>query len=55
MRRPFTNLTLDERRVVAQMLQAKVPTAKIAQALGRDRSTVTREIRRNWWHDVEVP
>ena len=55
MRRPFTNLTLDERRVVAQMLQAKAPTAKIAQALGRDRSTITREIRRNWWHDVEVP
>ena len=38
MRRPFTNLTLDERRVIARMLQAKVPKTKIAQMLGRDRS-----------------
>lgn len=28
MRRPFTNLTLDERRVISRMLQAKVPKAK---------------------------
>jgi hypothetical protein len=30
MRRPFTNLTLDERRVIARLLQAKVPKTKIA-------------------------
>lgn len=55
MRRPFTNLTLDERRVIARMLQAKVPKTKIAQMLGRDRSTITREVKRNWWHDKDVP
>ena len=55
MRRPFTNLTLDERRVIARMLQAKVPKTKIAQMLGRSRSTITREVRRTWWHDKDVP
>ena len=50
MRRPFTNLTLDERRVIARMLQAKVPKTQIAQMLGRDRSTITREVKLNWWH-----
>ena len=40
MRRPFTNLTLDERRVIARMLQAKVPKTKIAQMLPKfDRKT----------------
>ncbi len=29
--------------------------AQIAAVLGRHRSTVHREIRRNWWHDKEVP
>ena len=28
MRRAFTNLSLDERRVIARMLQAKVPKTK---------------------------
>ncbi|MCZ0964228.1 helix-turn-helix domain-containing protein [Paracoccus sp. EF6] len=37
------------------MLQAKVPKTKIAAMLGRDRSTITREIKRNWWHDKDVP
>ena len=55
MRRPFTNLTLDERRVIARLLQAKVPKTKIAAMLGRDRSTITREVKRNWWHDKDVP
>lgn len=55
MRRPFTNLTLDERSTIARMLQAKLPKTKIAEVLGRDRSTITREVKRNWWHDEEVP
>lgn len=55
MRRRFTNLSLDERRMIARMLQAKMPKSQIAQMLGRDRSTITREIRRNWWHDTDVP
>jgi IS30 family transposase len=55
MRRPYRKLTLDERRVLATMLQAKVPKTKIAETLGKDRSTSHREIKRNWWHDSEVP
>lgn len=55
MRCRFTNLTLDERRAVARMLHAKVPKTKIAQMLGRSRSTITREVKRNWWHDKDVP
>ncbi len=55
MRRPFTNLTLDERRVISRMLEAKVPKTKIAAMLGRSRSTITREVKRDWWHDKDVP
>ncbi|MTH80361.1 helix-turn-helix domain-containing protein [Paracoccus aestuariivivens] len=50
MRRSFTNLTLDERRVIANMLRAKVPKTRIATMLGRDRSTIFRELRRN--HEI---
>lgn len=55
MRRAFTNLTPDERRTIARLLQAKTPRTRIADILGRDRSTIRREIKRNWWHDSEVP
>lgn len=55
MRRLYHKLTLDERRIFATMLQAKVTKTKIAKTLGRDRSTIHREIKRNWWHDDEVP
>ena len=54
MRRLYHKLTLDERRILATMLQAKVTKTKIAKTLGRDRSTIHREIKRNWWHDDEV-
>ena len=55
MRRPYRKLNLDERRILATMLQAKATKTKIAEVLGRDRSTIHREIKRNWWHDDEVP
>ena len=55
MRRPYRKLNLDERRILATMLQAKATKTKIAETLGRDRSTIHREIKRNWWHDEEVP
>ena len=51
----FRQLNMNERRIVAQMLQAKARLAQIATVLGRSRSTVHREIKRNWWHDKEVP
>lgn len=55
MRRPYRKLSLDERRILTAMLQAKATKTKIAEVLGRDRSTIHREIKRNWWHDEEVP
>ncbi len=55
MRRPYRKLNLDERRILATMLQAKATKTKIAETLGRDRSTIHREIKRNWWHGTEVP
>ena len=55
MRRPYRKLNLDERRILATMLQAKATKTKIAEVLGRDRSTIHREIRRNFYHDAELP
>ena len=46
MRRPYRKLTLDERRILATMLQAKATKTKIAEVLDRDRSTIHREIKR---------
>lgn len=48
-------LTLEERRVVAALVQSKLSAAQIAVQLGRRRSTIHREIRRNFWHDPDVP
>ena len=49
------HVTFDERRIVAGLLHRKVSVAQIAVQLGRHRSTIHREIRRNFWHDPEVP
>lgn len=38
-----------------RLLHHKTRVAEIARALSRHRSTIYREIRRNLWHDVEVP
>ncbi|OWJ84675.1 hypothetical protein HmaOT1_18645 (plasmid) [Haematobacter massiliensis] len=47
-------LSLDERRLMAGLLHRRVSVAQIAIQLGRHRSTIHREIRRNFWHDPEV-
>ena len=47
MRRAYRKLNLDERRILAQMRQTKATKTKIAETLGRDRSTIHREIKRN--------
>ncbi|TMV79120.1 IS30 family transposase [Thioclava sp. BHET1] len=49
------HLSRDERRVLSRLLHHKVPIKKIASKLGRHRATIYREIRRNYWHDREVP
>jgi len=42
-----THLTLSEREVIAQSLAAGKNQSQIARALGRDRSTISRELQRN--------
>ena len=37
------------------VLNAKMPVSKIAAEIGRHRSTVYREIRRNYFTDDELP
>nr|WP_277355221.1 helix-turn-helix domain-containing protein [Paracoccus hibiscisoli] len=43
-----SHLTLSERRIVGGMLQRKISVVQIAVQLGRHRSTIHREIRRNF-------
>lgn len=50
-----TELDLRERRAIEDMLNAKVPVAQIAAHLGRHRSSVYREIKRNGFVDEELP
>ena len=50
-----TELDLRERRAIEDMLNAKVPANKIAAEIGRHRSTVYREIKRNCFEDDELP
>ena len=50
-----TELDLRERRTIEGMLNANVPVSKIAAQIGRHRSTVYREIKRNYFTDDELP
>ncbi len=50
-----TELDLRERRLIEDMLVAKVPVSKIATEIGRHRSTIYREIKRNFYSDEEQP
>ena len=50
-----TELDLRERRKIEDLLIAKVPVAKIAAELGRHRSSIYREIKRNRFVDEELP
>ena len=43
------HIDLAERRRIQKMRDAKVPVAVIAAELGRHRSTIHREIRRNFY------
>ncbi len=50
-----TELDLRERRAIEDMLNAETPVSKIAEHIGRHRSTVYREINRNKFLDQELP
>lgn len=47
MGRCYPHLSLDERRKIAYWRYAKTPVSEIAKHLGRDPSTIYREIKRN--------
>ncbi|MEL6465757.1 MAG: IS30 family transposase [Pseudomonadota bacterium] len=50
-----TELDLLERRAIEDMLNEKTPVSKIAAEIGRHRSTVYSEIKRNYFEDDELP
>ncbi len=47
----YCHLKLDERCKLAKWLEAKMPVAEIADRLGRDPSTIYRDIKRNRYTD----
>lgn len=55
MSRRYTQITLADRRRLHQLVAAKVPVNEMARQLGRHRSTIYREIKRNTFHDRELP
>lgn len=55
MARSFAQLSFDERRIIARLHEKKISQAEIARTIRRDRSTVCRELKRNFWHDRVVP
>ena len=50
-----TELDLRGRLKIEDLLIAKVPVARIAVELGRHRSSICREIKRNRFVDKELP
>lgn len=50
-----TELNLAERRTIEDLLYRKVNVTEIARRINRHRSTVYREIKRNFYKDQELP
>ncbi|KAB2703736.1 IS30 family transposase [Brucella intermedia] len=55
MSRCYSQLTLADRRQLHHLVERKVPINEMARQLGRHRSTIYREIRRNTFRDRELP
>ncbi len=53
-RRTYSQITLDERRKIERWHAAKISVDVIAEKLGRHRSTVFRELKRNRFDDPEM-
>ena len=51
----YTQLSLQERRKIEGWWHAKVPVSEMARALKRHKSTIFREIKRNFWADDAFP
>jgi IS30 family transposase len=50
----FQHLTLDERRSLFRMQEARLGVAEMAARLGRHRSTIYRELGRNRFGDPDA-
>jgi len=55
MRAVYTQLSMQERRRIEDWWHAKVPVAEMARVLKRHKSTIFREIKRNFWADAAFP
>ncbi len=55
MKRPYSHLNGEERRKLEQWRKAKVSPDVIAERLGRHRSTIFRELKRNHLGDEAMP
>ena len=51
----YTQLSLQERRRIEDWWLAKVPVAEMARVLKRHKTTIFREIKRNFWADDAFP
>ncbi|QFU00006.1 hypothetical protein FIU85_21975 (plasmid) [Roseovarius sp. THAF8] len=51
----YTQLSLQERRKIESWWHAKVPVREMARVLKRHKSTIFREIKRNFWADDAFP
>ncbi|ULJ74195.1 IS30 family transposase [Rhizobium gallicum] len=51
----YSQFTLSDRRRLYQLKERKLPVGEIARQLGRHRSTIYRELKRNTFHDREFP
>ena len=51
----YTQLSLQERRKIENWWHAKVPVREMARVLKRHKSTIFREIKRNFWADDAFP
>ena len=50
----YDHLTLDERRQIFHLREARQPIGLIAAQLGRHRSTICRELRRNFFRGEAI-
>ena len=55
MIKPYKQLSLEERRKIETWRAAKVSVDVIAERLGRNRSTIFSELRRNYFKDADMP
>lgn len=51
----YSQFTLVDRRRLHHLIERKVPINEIARQLGRHRSTIYREIKRNTFSDRALP